>query len=140
MDKENQWSEINKDVADIAKKVKSKIDEEDLVEDLKDSFKKTVESATDIFKTLINTLDSTITDEEIRQDSKKVVENISAELKDVINETKFKTALLNFNLYLLKYTRPFLPPFFRLIAPARWAKQRLTRNPNLSFKDKSKLL
>ena len=43
MDKENQWSEINKDVADIAKKVKSKIDEEDLVEDLKDSFKKTVE-------------------------------------------------------------------------------------------------
>ena len=57
-----------------------------------------------------------------------------------INETKFKSALLNFNLYLLKYSRPFLPPFFRLIAPARWAKQRLTRNPNLSFKDKSKLL
>ena len=55
-------------------------------------------------------------------------------------DTKFKTALLNFNLYLLKYTRPFLPPFFRLIAPARWANQRLTRNPNLSFKDKSKLL
>jgi uncharacterized protein (DUF2236 family) len=57
-----------------------------------------------------------------------------------INETKFKSALLNFNLYLLKYSRPFLPPFFRLIAPARWAKQRLTRDPNLSFKDKSKLL
>ena len=57
-----------------------------------------------------------------------------------IKDTKFKTTLLNFNLYLLKYTRPFLPPFFRLIAPARWAKQRLTRNPNLSFKDKSKIL
>jgi len=57
-----------------------------------------------------------------------------------IKDTKFKTVLLNFNLYLLKYTRPFLPPFFRLVAPARWAKQRLTRNPNLSFKDKSKLL
>ena len=57
-----------------------------------------------------------------------------------INETKFKSVMLNFNLYLLKYTRPFLPPFFRLIAPARWAKQRLTRNPDLSFKDKSKLL
>ena len=56
-----------------------------------------------------------------------------------IKDTKFKTVLLNFNLYLLKFTRPFLPPFFRLIAPARWAKQRLTRNPNLSFKDKSKL-
>ena len=57
-----------------------------------------------------------------------------------IKETKLKTVLLNFNLYLLKYTRPFLPPFFRLIAPARWAKQRLTRNPNLSFKDKSKII
>ena len=81
MDKENQWSEINKDVTDIAKKVKSKIDEEDLVEDLKDSFKKTVESTTEIFKTLINTLESTISDEEIKHDSKKVVENISSELK-----------------------------------------------------------
>ena len=67
---------------------------------------------------------------------------LPSEFKNIygIKDTKFKTVLLNFNLYLLKYTRPFLPPFFRLIAPARWAKQRLTRNPNLSFKDKSKLL
>ncbi len=57
-----------------------------------------------------------------------------------IKDTRFKKMLLNFNLYLLKYTRPFLPPFFRLIAPARWAKQRLTRNPNLTFKDKSKFV
>jgi len=90
MDKENQWSEINKDVADIAKKVKSKIDEEDLVEDLKESFKKTVESTTEIFKTLINTLESTVSDEEIKHDSKKVVENISFELKQVISDTKSK--------------------------------------------------
>ena len=90
MEKENQWSEINKDVTDIAKKVKSKIDEEDLVQDLKDSFEKTVESATEIFKTLINTLESTISDEELKQDSKKVVEDISTELKSVINETKTK--------------------------------------------------
>jgi len=66
---------------------------------------------------------------------------LPTEFKNIygIKETKFKTAILNFNLYFLKYSRPFLPPFFRLIAPARWAKQRLTRNPNLSFKDKSKL-
>jgi len=54
-----------------------------------------------------------------------------------IKETKLKTILVNFNLALLKYTRPFLPPFFRLIAPARWANQRLNKNPNLKFKDKS---
>ena len=55
-----------------------------------------------------------------------------------VNETKLKTVILNFNLNLLKFTRPFLPPFFRLIAPARWAKQRLSSNPNLLFKDKAK--
>ena len=55
-----------------------------------------------------------------------------------IKESKAINFLLSFNLLLLKYTRPLLPPFFRLIAPARWAKQRLTRKPNLQFKDKAK--
>ena len=56
-----------------------------------------------------------------------------------IKTSTFKQFLLNFNLILLKITRPLLPPFFRLIAPARWAKQRLTKNPNLKFKDKIKI-
>ncbi len=55
-----------------------------------------------------------------------------------VEEKPYVKYLLGFNLFLLKYTRPFLPPFFRLIAPARWAKQRLTKNPNLQFKDKAK--
>jgi len=56
-----------------------------------------------------------------------------------IKETKVKNFLITFNLTLLKITRPFLPPFFRLIAPARWAKQRITKKPGLKFKDKSKI-
>tara|TARA_B100000575_G_scaffold192909_1_gene155750 strand:- start:1908 stop:2750 length:843 start_codon:yes stop_codon:yes gene_type:complete len=56
-----------------------------------------------------------------------------------VKSSKFKSLILGFNLYLLKFTRPFLPPFFRLIPPARWAKQRLKRNPNLKFSDKAKL-
>ena len=54
-----------------------------------------------------------------------------------IKETKLKNLILEFNLKLLKYTRPLLPPFFRLIAPARWAKQRINKKPNLKFKDKA---
>ena len=54
-----------------------------------------------------------------------------------IEESKIKDIILKFNLNFLKITRPFLPPFFRLIAPARWAKQRITKNPNLKFKDKA---
>jgi uncharacterized protein (DUF2236 family) len=62
------------------------------------------------------------------------------EFKNLYNvkESKAINFLLSFNLLLLKYTRPLLPPFFRLIAPARWAKQRLTKKPNLQFKDKAR--
>ena len=56
-----------------------------------------------------------------------------------VKSTKFKKLILGFNLSLLKFTRPFLPPFFRWIPPARWAKQRLTKNPNLKFNEKSEL-
>ena len=56
-----------------------------------------------------------------------------------VKSTKLKKLILVFNLSLLKFTRPFLPPFFRLIPPARWAKQRLTKNPNLKFNQKSQL-
>ena len=61
------------------------------------------------------------------------------EFKEIYNikETKLKKLILEFNLKLLKYTRPLLPPFFRLIAPARWAKQRINKKPNLKFKDKA---
>ncbi len=63
------------------------------------------------------------------------------EFKEIygIKRSFFRNLLVSFNLLLLKTSRPFLPPFFRLIAPARWAKQRITRNPNLKFKDKSKI-
>jgi len=54
-----------------------------------------------------------------------------------VKTTKLKSFLLSLNLILLKITRPLLPPFFRLIAPARWANQRLYKNPNLRFKDKA---
>ena len=56
-----------------------------------------------------------------------------------IKTTNFKSLILKFNLLFLKFTRPFLPPFFRLIPPARWARQRLTKNPNLRFTDKAKI-
>jgi len=63
---------------------------------------------------------------------------LPVEFKNIygIQTSKFKQHVLNFNLLLLKFTRPLLPPFFRLIAPARWAKQRITKTPNLKFKDK----
>lgn len=69
-------------------------------------------------------------------------QTLPKEFKDIygIKTSKFKNSIVNINLGILKYTRPFLPPFFRLIAPARWAKQRINRKPDLSFKEKSKFM
>ena len=63
------------------------------------------------------------------------------EFKEIygIKTTKLKSFILKFNLTLLKTTRPLLPPFFRLIPPARWAKQRLSKYPDLKFSDKAKI-
>ena len=65
---------------------------------------------------------------------------LPTEFKDIygIKSSKFKNLILFINLKLLKFTRPFLPPFFRLIAPARRANQRIKAQPNLKFKDKAK--
>jgi uncharacterized protein (DUF2236 family) len=69
-------------------------------------------------------------------------QTLPQEFKDIygIKTSKFKRVIVNLNLGMLKYTRPFLPPFFRLIAPARWANQRIKRKPELSFKEKSKFM
>ena len=67
-------------------------------------------------------------------------QTLPKEFKDIygIKTSKFKNSIVSINLGILKYTRPFLPPFFRLIAPARWASQRLRNKPDLRFKDKVK--
>ena len=56
-----------------------------------------------------------------------------------IKPSGFKNIILNINLLILKLTRPLLPPFFRLIPPARWANQRLTKHPELKFSDKGNI-
>ena len=67
-------------------------------------------------------------------------QTLPEEFKNIyeIKDSKIKRKIVSFNLFLLKFTRPLLPPFFRLIAPARWAKQRLTKKSDLKFKDKAK--
>ena len=68
-------------------------------------------------------------------------QTLPPEFKDIydIKDTKLKRFILKLNLIILKSTRPLLPPFFRLIPPARWAKQRLRRKPNLKFSEKAKI-
>tara|TARA_B100001250_G_scaffold397979_1_gene405697 strand:- start:533 stop:847 length:315 start_codon:yes stop_codon:yes gene_type:complete len=90
MNDEKKWTDISNDIADIAKKIKSRIDEEDLVEDLKDTFINTIENTSKLINNLFQTVESTITDEAIKKETKEVVNNINLELKNILNETKNK--------------------------------------------------
>ena len=87
---EQKWSEISGDIANVAKKIKSRIDEEDLVEDLKDTFKNTIESTSQLITNILHTVESTVTDEEIKKETKEIVTNVNAELKNLLNQTRNK--------------------------------------------------
>ena len=52
MNKENNWSKISENASDLSKKIKNKTYEENLVEDIKDSFKETIENTSDILNIL----------------------------------------------------------------------------------------
>ena len=61
MDKEKNndyWSEISKNSSDLSKKIKDKFKEENIVEDLKESFMETIENTSNIFETLTDSIDS----------------------------------------------------------------------------------
>ena len=90
MDDEQKWSNISSDIADVAKKLKSRIDEEDLVEDLKDTFKTTIDKTSQLINNIIKTVEATVTDEDIKKETKEIVNNINAELKTLLTETKNK--------------------------------------------------
>ena len=90
MDDEQKWSNISNDIADVAKKIKSRIDEEDLVEDLKDTFKITIDNTSQLINNIIKTVESTVTDEDIKNETKEIVNNINSDLKALLYETKNK--------------------------------------------------
>jgi len=86
----NSWSEITDDISDVTKKIKNKIDEEDLVEDLKSSFRETVESTSEIMNSLLSIVDKSIKDNEIKKDTREIVQKINDEIFSALSETKNK--------------------------------------------------
>ena len=86
----NSWSEITDDISDVTKKIKNKIDEEDLVEDLKSSFRETVESTSEIMNSLLAIVDKSIKDNEIKKDTREIVQKINDEIFSALSETKNK--------------------------------------------------
>ena len=88
-EKENQnWKDISKDSADVTKKVKDSPDDENIVDDLKESLVDSIQNTSKLLTTIIEKVDSTIKDEEIRKETKEVINKINNEILDTIKDSR----------------------------------------------------
>ena len=93
MNEEPKWSEISNDISKVAKKIKTSIDEEDLVEDLKDSIKTTIENTSQLINNIIKKVESTVSDEEIKKETGEIVDNINLEFKNLMTQVKTRFSI-----------------------------------------------
>lgn len=89
MENKNNWNKISNDVSNTLNKIKENFEQNDSVEDLKDSFYSTIENSVNLVKSLSDGVEKTITDEEIKFEVKETLSNINSELirikKEILN-------------------------------------------------------
>jgi len=90
MNNESKWSDISNDIANVAKQIKSNIDDENLVGDLKDTFKTTIDNTSQLIKNIVISVEASITNEEIKKETKEIVNSINSELDILLKKTKNK--------------------------------------------------
>ena len=90
MNNESKWSDISNDIANVAKQIKSNIDDENLVGDLKDTFKTTIDNTSQLIKNIVISVEAAITNEEIKKETKEIVNSINSELDILLKKTKNK--------------------------------------------------
>ena len=95
MEENKSWSELSDDLEDVAKKIKGKISQEELVNDLKESLSNTINSTTELIKNIVESIDSTVKDDEIKKETKDLFTNISEELKTTVINLGTKIKNLN---------------------------------------------
>ena len=84
MEENKSWSELSDDLEDVAKKIKGKISQEEIVNDLKESLSNTINSTTELIKNIVESIESTVKDDEIKKETKELFTNISEELKTTV--------------------------------------------------------
>ena len=90
MEDNSKWSKINSDISEIVEKFQEKIEEEDLVKDLRESIVEITENTKNIFRTLSEVIESTVKDEEIKGASKDLIKSIQDEFDATLNRSKNK--------------------------------------------------
>ena len=90
MEDNSKWSKINSDISEIVEKFQEKIEEEDLVKDLRESIVEITENTKNIFRSLSEAIESTVKDEEIKGTSKDLIKSIQDEFDETLMKSKNK--------------------------------------------------
>ena len=87
MEDNKKWENISEDLSKVKKNVKDSINEENIIDDLKDSLFESLENTSKLLKTILENIDSTIKDDEIRKDTKEVINKINIEIVETLKSS-----------------------------------------------------
>ncbi len=99
MENNNNWSKINDELSELINKFQNKATEDNLLEDLRTSFKETIENTNNIFKNLTGLIENTVKDDEIKSASKDLINTIYDEFEITIKNSK-RNIIKNINSHI----------------------------------------
>ena len=95
-DKENKnLPEITDDIKNVTKKIVKRVEDENLVNDIKQSFSETLQNTLDVLDKLITTIENTINDEEIKSETSDLINNLKSQLSNSFSGYDEKILSLN---------------------------------------------
>ena len=87
MEDNKKWENISEDLSKVKKNVKDSLNEENIIDDLKDSLFESLENTSKLLKTILENIDSTIKDDEIGKDTKEVINKINSEIVETLKSS-----------------------------------------------------
>ena len=87
MEENKNWKKISEDLSNVEKSVKESLNEENIVDDLKDSLLQSLQETSKLFKTILENIDSTIKDDAITKETKEVINKINSEILDTLKSS-----------------------------------------------------
>ena len=87
MEDNKKWENISEDLSKVKKNVKDSLNEENIIDDLKDSLFESLENTSKLLKTILENIGSTIKDDEIRKDTKEVINKINSEIVETLKSS-----------------------------------------------------
>ena len=95
-EKENKnLPEITDDIKNVTKKIVKRVEDENLVNDIKQSFSETLQNTLDVLDKLITTIENTINDEEIKSETSDLINNLKSQLSNSFSDYDKKILSLN---------------------------------------------